>query len=283
MIGKLRYPINLIRSRLSYPLHLNFISAISFLFGGVASRVKYDNYRLSHYAYGVFEASKRAKELGLKEITVIEFGVANGRGLMAMAFYALKVQKVTGVKINVLGFDSGEGMPQTQGYKDHPEIYATGDFPLQKREKLLSLLPSNTRLIILDLLKENWNSYVKFPIGFISIDVDYYSSTTSVLKNLGDVKSELLLPNTLMYFDDIQLPNHNPYQGELLAIQEFNSCYSKRKIVPFAQVLRTTRRLKDAPWINQVFQLQVLDHTIKNQEYRRSVDPPRIISNKYLR
>ncbi|HUR65191.1 MAG TPA: hypothetical protein VMZ03_02470, partial [Chitinophagaceae bacterium] len=170
MMSKLQYPINLIRSRLSYPLHLNLLSSLSFLFGGVKARVKYDNYRLPHYAYGVYEAAARAKKLGVKEISVIEFGVANGRGLMAMAFYALKVQRILDIEIKVLGFDSGEGMPQTQGYKDHPEIYATGDFPLQNREKLLSLLPTNTRLIILDLIKENWTSYVNAPVGFMSID-----------------------------------------------------------------------------------------------------------------
>ena len=236
-ISKLRYAVNLVRARISYPLHLNFLSSISFIFGGVGSKVKYDNYRLPHYAYGIYEAARRAKGLGVKEITVIEFGVANGRGLMAMAFYALKVQKVFDITIHVLGFDSGEGMPPTQGYKDHPELYATGDFPLQNRDKLLSLLPSNSSLVLLDLIKEDWTSYVKSPIGFMSIDVDYYSSATAVLENLSTVRSALLLPNTLMYFDDIQLPEHNPYQGELLAIEEFNTINAKRKIVPFGQVL----------------------------------------------
>ncbi|HEV7781815.1 MAG TPA: hypothetical protein VGO58_11155, partial [Chitinophagaceae bacterium] len=120
MFSKFGYLLNLIRSRLSYPLHLDFLCSMSFLFGGVRSRIKYDNYRLAHYAFGVYEGAVRAKALGIKEITVIEFGVANGRGLMAMALYATKVENAVGVKINVLGFDSGEGMPKTAGYKDHP-------------------------------------------------------------------------------------------------------------------------------------------------------------------
>ena len=205
MLSKFRYPINLIRSRLSYPLHLDILSCFSFLFGGVRSKIKYDNFRLAHYAFGVYEAAKRAKELGLKEITVIEFGVANGRGLLAMAFYAEKIEKDSGIRIHVLGFDSGEGMPKTEGYKDHPEIYATGDFPMQDRSKLLSILPKNTQLIILDLIKSDWTVFLKTPVAFISIDVDYYSSTIAILNYLTNLKPGLLLPNTLIYFERLSV------------------------------------------------------------------------------
>jgi hypothetical protein len=268
---------------LSYPLHLNALAAGSFLFGGVGARVKYDNYRLAHYAYGIYEAAQRAQKLGLGEITVIEFGVANGRGLMAMALYASKVEKKFGIRIKVLGFDSGEGMPQTQDYKDHPELYATGDFPLQNRQKLLTILPKNTSLVILDLIGSNWTTHVTSPIGFMSVDVDYYSSTVALLNNLSGLHSDLLLPNTLIYFDDVQLPDHNPYQGELLAIEEFNTANKLRKIVSYSQVLRTTRRLKDALWINQIYQLHVLDHPVRNKEYRNPDDPPHVLANKYLK
>lgn len=283
MLSKFRYPINLIKSRLSYPLHLDILSCFSFLLGGINSKIKYDNFRLAHYAFGIYESAKRAKKLGLFEITVIEFGVANGRGLLAMALYAAKIEKDLGIKINVLGFDSGEGMPKTQGYKDHPEIYATGDFPVQDKNKLLSILPDNTQLIFLDLIKSDWTGFLKSPVAFISIDVDYYSSTVSILKYLTEVNSDLLLPNTLIYFDDIQLPNHNPYQGELLAINEFNETNTLRKIVDFSRVLRATRTLKDAPWINHIYQLHVLDHEIRNKEYRKPDDPPHILANKYLK
>lgn len=283
LLSKFRYPVNLLKSRLSYPLHLDFLCCMSFLFGGVRSKVKYDNYRLAHYAFGVYEGAKRAKDLGLPEITVIEFGVANGRGLMAMALYAGKVEKCLGIKINVLGFDSGEGMPKTEGYKDHPELYATGDFPLQNREKLLSILPGNTKLVIMDLINSNWADHVNSPVAFMSVDVDYYSSTIAILNHLDRIKSDLLLPNILTYFDDVQLPNHNPYQGELLAIEEFNKSNNLRKIVNYSKVLRTTRRLKNALWINQIFQLHVLDHKVRNEEYRKAGDPPHILANKYLK
>jgi hypothetical protein len=283
MPSKFSYAVNLIKSRLSYPLHVDFLSCISFLLGGIKSKIKYDNYRLAHYAYGVYEGAKRAKELGLKEITVIEFGVANGRGLLAMALYADKVEKDLGVKIHVLGYDSGEGMPQTAGYKDHPEIYATGDFPMQDRNKLISILPKNTELIITDLIKSDWTTALKVPVAFISIDVDYYSSTKAILHYLTALNSTLLLPNTLIYFDDIMMANHNPYQGELLAVEEFNAANNLRKIVDFSKALRATRLLVNAPWINHMYQLHVLDHKVRNEEYRSPDESPHILSNKYLK
>lgn len=283
MLSKFRYTLNLIKSRLSYPLHVDFLSCLSFLFGGIKSRIKYDNFRLAHYAFGVYEGAKRAKELKLKEITVIEFGVANGRGLLAMALYADKIEKDLGIKIHVLGYDSGAGMPKTEGYKDHPEIYATGDFPMQDRNKLISILPKNTELVILDLVKSDWTVSLKAPVAFISIDVDYYSSTIAILNYLTELNSTLLLPNTLIYFDDIQIANHNPYQGELLAIDEFNASNGLRKIVDFSKVLRSTRLLTNAPWINHMYQLHVLDHKVRNEEYRSPDEAPHILPNKYLK
>jgi hypothetical protein len=253
------------------------------LFGKLSSKIAYDNFRYAHYAYGIYEGANRAKKLGITEISVIEFGVANGRGLMAMALYAEKVGKETGIKINVIGFDSGEGLPQVLDYRDHPEMYVTGDFPLQNREKLLSILPGNTSLHFLDLINTDWTSYVNSPIAFMSVDVDYYSSTKAILDRLITIPSELLLPNTLIYFDDTILPNHNLCQGELLAIEEFNKATSLRTIENFAEVLRSTRVLKNAVWIIQTFQLHVLDHKVRNKEYRSAGDPPNLITNKYLR
>ncbi len=283
MLSKFQYLINIAKSRQSYPLHLNLMSMLSFFLGGIRSKINYDNFRLPHYAFGILESATRAKALGIKEITVIEFGVANGRGLMAMALYASKIEKETGIKINVVGFDSGVGMPATQDYRDHPELYATGDFPLQNRDKLLSILPSNTKLVILDLITSNWTEHITKPIAFFSMDVDYYSSTIAILQKLSTIRVDLLMPNTLIYFDDVLLPNHNPFQGELLAIDEFNSDNKLRKIVNFSESLRSTRILKHAQWIKQMFQLHVLDHTVRNVEYRGKDVLPVVLPNKYLK
>ncbi len=88
-----------------------------------------------------------------KSYTAIEFGVANGAGLMNMAEIAGRVTKATGVDIKLVGFDSGSGMPPPLDYRDHPDIYRQGDFPMQDYEQLRCKLPANSQLIIGDISK----------------------------------------------------------------------------------------------------------------------------------
>ena len=284
MNKKLNYLKDRIYSKLPYPLHLNLISIFVFLFGSVRLKVLYDSFRRPHYAYGIYEAALRAKNLGMKGVTVIEFGVANGRGLMAMIIYAKKVSKELGININILGFDSGEGMPAFTDYKDHPELYTYGDFPMIHRDELMAFLPHNAKLVLLNLIEESWaKTDIEYPIGFISIDVDYYSSTMSILNRIIEIDSTLLLPNTIMYFDDVILDNHNIFQGERLAVEEFNKMDSLRKIDLFAPVLRHKRMFKHAPWLENMYQLHVLDHYYRQNPYRTGDAPVTVIKNKYFK
>ena len=55
-----------------------------------------------------------------------------------------------------------------------------------------------------------------------------------------------------------------------------------RKIVNYSTALRAIRKLKNALWINHLFQLHVLDHKVRNEEYRNADAPAQILSNKYL-
>ncbi len=284
MMQKLQYLLRRTYNKLPYPLHLNIIAIIVNVFGSVRLKVLYDCFRRPDYAYGVYEAAKRAKNLGLEGITVMEFGVATGRGLMAMIMYAEKVSAKFGIKIEILGFDSGEGMPSFTDYRDHPELYTMGDFPMIHRDRLMKFLPPNSKLVLLNLINEPWTKTpLKYPIGFISIDVDYYSSTMSILQQLQDINSNLLLPNTLMYFDDVILDNHNAFQGELLAINEFNAMGTMRKIDFFGQTLRHSRMYKNAPWIDNMYQLHVLDHKHRQNAYRSEESAAMVITNKYFR
>ena len=65
----------------------------------------------------------------IKKISIIEFRVAAGNVLFKMHYIAVKVNKDTGVEFQILGFDTGAGMPPPVDYKDHPEKYFTGDYP----------------------------------------------------------------------------------------------------------------------------------------------------------
>jgi hypothetical protein len=81
-----------------------------------------------NYLTGILYAAREAMEEGIPEISVIELGVAGGAGLLAMQSYADAVEKVTGIKIAVWGFDTGEGLPHTCGdHRDHPDRYMYGE------------------------------------------------------------------------------------------------------------------------------------------------------------
>lgn len=100
-----------LQERLSEPLHLNALSVLVALFGGFESKVYFDLVIRAHNAFCLLQAAKNAKNCGYSAITAIEFGVANGAGLLNMAAIAREVTKSTGVNIDLVGFDAGNGMP----------------------------------------------------------------------------------------------------------------------------------------------------------------------------
>ena len=116
--------------RLTEPLHLNCLSLGVAAFGTFRRKVDFDLVIRPHNAYSLLKAADIAKHAGLSEITALEFGVATGAGLMNMARIAGKVESETGVRIKLVGFDTGTGMPPPLDYRDHPENYKAGDFPM---------------------------------------------------------------------------------------------------------------------------------------------------------
>lgn len=271
----------LYKQRLSEPIHLNLIAFFVFLFGSFKKKVAYDLVVRPQHAFGILEAANQAKSLGFKSITIIEFGVANGGGLMNMIHIGKKVTNATGIRVDIYGFDTGNGMPEPIDYRDHPEYYNTGDFPMNK-ELLEKQIEGKASLIfgpIKDTIKTFQNQLKQdSPIGFVSIDVDYYSSTIEVFE-LFKLQADLFLPLTYTYFDDIFMPHHNDKCGELLAIKEFNESQNYRNIQhhPF---LVNQRIFKNANWIKQVYYLHVLDHDYRfNLDRNRSIH---VLDNPYF-
>ena len=70
------------KERLTEPLHLNFFSVFVFLFGSFRKKVTYDLVLRPQHAFGILQAADKAKSIGKSEMTIIEFGVANGGGLI---------------------------------------------------------------------------------------------------------------------------------------------------------------------------------------------------------
>ncbi|WP_158944646.1 hypothetical protein [Granulicella sp. S190] len=272
----------LLVERFSEPLHLNLLSLVVAVFGSLRTKILFDLCIRQQHAFGLLTAADDALAGGYKSVTVIEFGVANGVGLLNICALAQKISKLTGISFNIVGFDNVNGMPPLRDYRDHPELYQPGWFPMEEPAQLRAKLPANARLILGDIT-DTIPDYLSTlsgdsPIGFVSVDVDYYWSTVNALKSLVAVP-ELYLPRVTMYFDDIARAEHNPWCGELAAIGDFNAANGSRKIAPY-NFLRVNRLFKNAMWIDQMYTLHVLDHPAR---FRALRDHGRvIIDNPYM-
>jgi hypothetical protein len=103
------------------------------------------------------------------------------------------------------------------------------------------------------------------PLGFVSVDLDLYSSTVNALALMrGD--PELYLPAVSMYFDDVAFYFANRWCGELAAIHEFNGLGGERKI-DHDRSLPGPRRPRD--WHRRMFVCHILDHQVRRQTRRR--------------
>lgn len=250
--------------RIAEPVHLNLLSVLVALFGTFRARVAFDLVLRHPLAFGLLQAADWANECGVDKITAIELGVANGAGLVNMCSIAARVTKVTGVSFDIVGFDSGKGMPPPKDFRDHPEFYGPGDFPMENRKALQERLPTNAKIVIGDV-SDTIKPFLEdcAPIGFISVDLDYYHSTVEALQLLNAAPNKYL-PWVVMYFDDVEYDRHNPFCGELAAIDDFNKAYSDRKISKF-NVLRQRRVFQRATWIEHMYIAHIFDHPFRSR------------------
>ena len=73
-----------------------------------------------HYAHCVLGAADLARRLGIPRISVLEFGVAGGKGLLCLESHAREATRATGVAIEVYGFDTGSGLPPPAALRRAP-------------------------------------------------------------------------------------------------------------------------------------------------------------------
>ncbi len=228
-----------------------------------AEKLEFDAFPRPHFAYGTFFAALQAKALGLNRISVYEFGVGWGGGLMELEKIAVMVEQETGILVDVYGFDTGEGMPESLDYRDLPNVWQPGFFhldvdALEKKLTKAKLVLGNVKETMKDFIENEKPA----PVGFVSFDVDYYSSTIDLLR-IFDAREDFLLPRVYCYLDDIigdDWEIHCEYVGELLAIKEFNEQHEKRKISKI-NAFRFKRKIY-APWNEQMFVMHAFDHSL---------------------
>jgi hypothetical protein len=212
------------------------------------------------YLVGVLQAADQAAIQGIREISAIEFGVGGGEGLVALQEVSEAVERETGVRIAVYGFDTGKGLPDTAGNpRDHPDRWRLGDFPMDYAA-LSRRLTDRTKLILGDVA-DTVPAFIRKtehpPIGFISVDLDLHSSTSHALRVFTLPDSPMLL-HVPMYFDDIaQFQNHK-FGGELLAIDEFNALSSKVKIDRWRGIA-DHRAFPENAWLGRMYVAHDID------------------------
>jgi hypothetical protein len=272
MLAKLIQPRiwkRLYLERLGEPFIYNLVSLYILLFGSFRRKIKYDLVPRQPYAFSLDLAFSEAKKLNISHLSFFEFGVASGAGVYNLYDIASKLSAIYSIDFNIYGFDTGDGMPNAVDYRDHPEKYMFGDFPPLNLKSVD--LPPKTQVIYGDisstLLPFFRDLSKEAVVGFISIDVDYYSSTVPCLRMLFE-SAERFLPKVPLYLDDSNHPDHNYFCGELLAIDEFNKHSPFRKIAPMRQ-LRNWRIFKNALWLDQMFYLHVFDSVYRTPEFNK--------------
>jgi len=217
---------------------------------------KSGEFKQPNYILPMVLAAAQGICLGVERVTSIEFGVASGRGLMDMCKIAKSIKEVVNVEFDIFGFDTYTGLPKIVDYRDHPEIWSQGQYSTPDFDSLERSLPSNCKLIVGNVR----DTVPRFAvngisanslIGFISVDLDLYSSTKDALTILN-FNSNYYIPSVLMYFDDIDGNiTLNKWCGEELAIEEFNVSQQFRKI---------QRKICSSP---KMFCCHVLDHEVR--------------------
>jgi hypothetical protein len=230
-----------------------------------STRALWDVSERPNYLSGVLLAAQEAQLEGIDEISVIEFGVAGGNGLLILQEEAAAVERETGVRIRVFGFDNGPGgLPEFIGdHRDHPDMWNQGDYPMDEA-RLRARLAARTTLIIGNV-RETVPAFVQDgsapPVGFVSVDVDLYSSTVDALQ-IFSLPGKKMLLRSFVYLDDIELLFAHRFAGELLAIEEFNKNSTQVKIDRL-RGFNKNRPFPEKPYLRQMYVAHDLEGIVK--------------------
>jgi hypothetical protein len=236
-----------------------------FPIGTFEFRIALDGVKRPNYGYALLYAAKQARNLGIRKISAVEFGVADGNGLIELEKMAEKIMKITKVSIDIFGFDIGTGLPAPSDYRDLPYVFKSGFYKMDV-QYLQARLKKTTRLILGDVADSisNFMNTSTAPLGFAAFDLDFYTSTVHAMKILSSDHNHLL-PRVYCYFDDTMGSReelYNEYTGELLAIREFNQQQEARKIALIHGLI--DHRIIKSSWCNAMYVLHVFDHPFYN-------------------
>ena len=127
-------------------------------------------------------------------------------------------------------------------------------------EALQRRLTDRTELVlgkVSDTLIDFAQNKQRSPMGFVSFDMDLYSSTMDAIKIFSSTQKSLLNRVTL-YFDDVYTAIYHRRAGEYLAIKEFNESQSSVFIDKWHNA-KIDRPFPEAFWTNKMYIAHHLD------------------------
>lgn len=217
------------------------------------------------YLYGLLAAARTARAVGAEEITALEFGVAGGNGLRALREHAEIVRSWYGVRVTVVGLDSGHGLLPPTDPRDSPFALPEGEFAMD--HAALEPHLDGTELVLGDVgstvgpLMERVASGALPPLGFVAHDLDVFTGTYATLQAIGALPTGATLPRVPMYFDDISGYPYTTETGERAAITAFNEGPERRRIGQVENLEQTLGgSARWANWPRHVFVLHTFDH-----------------------
>jgi hypothetical protein len=225
------------------------------------ARMAKDGLRQS-YAWGVLQGVNLARALGVDRVSVIEFGVAGGNGLVALERIAERVEKIFPIAIDIYGFDSGAGLPRSRDHRDVPNLTSEGLYTMD-RAKLGQRL--RRAQLVLGPINDTMAGFLKSapaPVAFVGCDLILYTSTVHALKLL-DADARMLLPRVHWYCDDVLGFTFGDHNGERLAISEFNAAHEMRKVSPIYGLKHyMPTRFANESWLDKYWIAHIFDHPL---------------------
>jgi hypothetical protein len=212
------------------------------------------------YLWGVLLAVRIARALGLPSVAAIELGVGGGDGLLALERAAVAASLLSEIDVAVYGFDTGVGMPEPVDHRDTPWLTAWESPELDEDR----LRPQLTRAqLVLGPVADTVPRFVHSthpPIGFLSFDLGYYSSTRDALVLL-DAPAQRLLPRVGCFVDDVFGYGASDFTGARAAISDFNAAHVERKLSRIHGLRYSLPVSQDQlPWHEQMYLAHLFDH-----------------------
>jgi hypothetical protein len=212
------------------------MTKIKYLIPKIYGMLGYKTYYSFSYQTLDLILSEHYKKWNFNPFNYYEFGTGEGKSLKyflkALKMFSKNLSLGTN-KFNLFLFDSFEGLPEYSDSKDKNPAWEKGQFMgnidkiksitnkyFQEAELNVKFVKGYYENSLTQVLKK---TLIDNPPSIVNIDVDYYSSTKTVLNWIYPICQD----GTIFYFDDIYEYLGNLSKGEYKAIDEFNRDHLK--------------------------------------------------------